>query len=103
MADFLNRLAARALGAIPLAEPVIPARFSPGAEPAASFASAPAFRSRGPFPETSEDRPNPLRIREAEPYTRSEPPADHPAPPFQNLDEAPHLSPSQRPRAFHPQ
>jgi hypothetical protein len=29
MANFLNRLAGRALGAMPLAEPVIPARFSP--------------------------------------------------------------------------
>ena len=32
MADFLNRLAARALGTIPQAEPLLPARFSPGAE-----------------------------------------------------------------------
>src|SRR5260370_37333648 len=32
MADFLNRLAARALGTIPQAEPLRHARFSPGAE-----------------------------------------------------------------------
>lgn len=32
MADFLGRLAARALGATPVAEPVLPARFSPAAE-----------------------------------------------------------------------
>lgn len=97
MADFLNRLAARALGTIPLAEPVIPARFSPGTESAA-FVSA--FQPTRPFPETSEERPNPPHIGEAEPYTRSETRADHPAPPFQSLDEAPHPIPSRRPRAF---
>ena len=97
MADFLNRLAARALGTIPLAEPVIPARFSPGTESAA-FVSA--FQPTRPFPEASEERPNPLHIGESEPYTRSETRADHPAPPFQSLDEAPHLIPSRHPRAF---
>ena len=32
MPDFLNRLAARALGALALAEPLVPARFDPGVE-----------------------------------------------------------------------
>ena len=32
MTNFLNRLAGRALGVIPVAEPIIPARFTPSAE-----------------------------------------------------------------------
>jgi hypothetical protein len=35
MPDFLNRLAARALGAVPFAEPLVPARFDPGTAHAA--------------------------------------------------------------------
>jgi len=100
MADFLNRLAARALGTIPLAEPVIPARFSPGTESAA-FVSA--FQPTPAFPEASEERPDPPHSGEAEPYTHSETHANHPAPPFQSLDETPHLIPLRRPRAFPPQ
>jgi hypothetical protein len=103
MADFLNRLAARTFGAIPLAEPVIPTRFSSGTEPAASFASDSPFQPTRPFPEISEERPNPLHIREAEPYPRPQTHADYPSPLSQNLDEAPHLDPSLHPRALHPQ
>lgn len=39
MAGFLNRLAARALGEVPLAEPLTPARFTPGNDPREGTAS----------------------------------------------------------------
>ncbi len=51
MADFLNRLAARALGAMPLAEPVIPTLFSGGPEQSAFLTSEPAPQPTRPFPE----------------------------------------------------
>jgi hypothetical protein len=101
MADFLNRLAARAIGAIPLAEPIVPTRFSPGTELAAALASA--FQPTSFFPETSEERPNLPRVREAEQHPSVETRAEHPAPPFQDLDEAPHVVPLRSSRAFHPQ
>jgi hypothetical protein len=101
MADFLNRLAARALGAIPLAEPVIPALFSAGAEPAASFASA--IEPTPPSREITEEPASPLEHPAAEAYPRSETRANHPAPPYQNLHQASHLMSSQPSRAFHPQ
>jgi hypothetical protein len=105
MADFLNRLAARALGATPLAEPVIPTRFSPGAETNAFLAFEPTPQSTRPFSgtasATSEDRPHPPYIRKADP--RSEIAIEHPASPFQDPDEAPHPPLSQPPHALRPQ
>jgi hypothetical protein len=105
MADFLNRLAARALGAVPLAEPVIPTRFSTGTELNAFLASEPALQPSRPGPETSpensEDRLHPLHFREADPSSEAR--VARPSSPFQDLDEAPHLPRSQRPPAFPPQ
>jgi hypothetical protein len=102
MADFLNRLAARALGATPLAEPVIPTRFSSSAEQSAFLANEPASRPTRPDPDTSletcEDRPHSLHIREAN--SSSETSVALPVSPFRDLDEAPHLPRSQRLRAF---
>ncbi len=51
MADFLNRLAGRALGVIPLAEPLVPGRFSPGGEQGsrlAAVAMAPSVERDAP-------------------------------------------------------
>jgi hypothetical protein len=105
MADFLNRLAARALGATPLAEPVIPTRFSPKAETNAFLAFEPTPQSTRPFsetaPATSEDRLHPLHIHEAD--LGSETRMGRPPSPFQDLDEAPHPPLSQRPHAFRTQ
>jgi hypothetical protein len=105
MADFLNRLAARALGATPLAEPVIPTRFSSGPEQSAFLVSEPPIPSPHPFfetsPETSEDRPRPHHIRDTDPGAETH--TERPAAPFQDLDEGPHQPLSQRPHAFHPQ
>jgi hypothetical protein len=108
MADFLNRLAGRALGAIPLAEPVIPTRFSP-TEPGASFAAEATFRPTRPFPETSfepssqflEDHPRPLRSRVDQPGF--EPSVDPTVSPLEELNQAPHRPLPQRPRAVAPQ
>ena len=96
MANFLNRLAARALGAIPLAEPAIPARFSSDTQSSAFLASEPTFQPTHPYPEISEDRPHPLQNRETNPSLETH--VAPPAPAFQ--DEAPRLPRSPRPRAF---
>lgn len=100
MANFLNRLAARALGTIPLVEPAIPTRFSSGTQSNAFLAYEPAVQSTHPYPdtslETSEVRPHPLHDRETDPNleTRGAPPAS----PFQ--EAAPHLLRSPLPHAF---
>lgn len=105
MADFLNRLAARALGTTPVAEPVIPSRFSSGPEQSAFLPAEPAFQPAPPSPQTysqtSEGRPRPLPIREADP--RSENHAERLAAPFQDIDEPPHRPLPQRPNVIRPQ
>ena len=105
MADFLNRLAARALGATPLAEPVIPTRFSSGPEQSAFLASESAFPPTRPAPETyaeaSEDRPPPPHSRDADPGFETV--VDRHALPFQDMDEHPYRPLSQRPRVSPPQ
>ncbi len=109
MADFLNRLAGRALGVIPLAEPVIPARFNPGTESTVSFASESAFQPTRPFPETSpespsefsEDRARPLRRRVDHPGFEAS--VDRIASSFHELDEAPRRPLPQRSSAVLPQ
>lgn len=104
MADFLNRLAARALGATPLAEPVIPTRFSSVPEQSAYLASESDFLPPRPAVETSaetfEHRSLPLRSREAAPVFETF--IDRHAPPFQNVDETPRWPLSQRPRVSPP-
>lgn len=105
MADFLNRLAARALGATLLAEPVIPTRFSSGPEQSAFLPSEPAFQPKRPVPETSaevsEDRPRHHRTREADSHFETI--VERHAPPFQDPDEAPHRPLPQRLRVSPPQ
>jgi hypothetical protein len=99
MADFLNRLAARALGATPLAEPVIPTRFSSGREQSAFLASEPDFQTARPEASSDifEERPRSQRSRETD--LSFETNVDHPSP-FEGLDEAPHPPRSPRPRGF---
>ena len=105
MADFLNRLAARALGATPVAEPVIPTRFSSGPEQSAFLPAEPAFQPASTAPETysetAENRPRPLPIREADPH--SEIHTERLSAPFQDIDEVPRRPLPQRGDAFRPQ
>jgi hypothetical protein len=105
MADFLNRLAARALGATPLAEPVIPTLFSSGPEQSAFLASDSASPPTRPAPETyaeaSEDRPLPPHSRDADPGFETV--VDRHVLPFQDMDEHPHRPLSQRPSVSPPQ
>ena len=86
MADFLSRLAARALGATPVAEPVLPARFSPAAE----------HISLSPFPSAVQTVPaapsNQLRpARQAEPPTAQSASrhSARPEPAFGDVDDKP--------------
>ena len=100
MADFLNRLAGRALGAIPLAEPAIPTRFSSGTESNAFLASEPALQPMHLYPETSletfEDRAHLLQNLETNPSLETG--VAPPASPFP--DEAPPLARSPRSHVF---
>jgi hypothetical protein len=105
MADFLNRLAARALGATPLAEPVIPTRFSNGSEQSAFLASDSAVPPTRRVPEVyaraSEDRPLAPHTHDADPGFETV--ADRHVLSFQDVDEPPDRPLSQRPRVSPPQ
>ena len=87
MADFLSRLAARALGATPVAEPVLPARFSPAAEhvSVSSFQSAVQTFPAAPLDLIRSARhAQPPTARSADTHTLC------PNPAFPDVDHTPH-------------
>ncbi len=101
MAGFLNSLAARALGAMPLAEPVIPACFTPDSR----GVSRPPFDSdSGPVHERAPEHPEPFN-RAADQFARPAeiiPPETAPSErkqvslSYEQRDEPPYLSQSTR-------
>ena len=94
MPDFLNRLAARALGALALAEPLVPARFDPGVE---HVALTPFEQVNQPAPASEAIGESPARFFSRQTLVRSYRRAGSAvsSPLFGNLDDDSHSIRSQ--------
>lgn len=100
MTNFLNRLAGRALGIIPLAQPIIPARFDPITERSVWPEGSAADRVRS---STESDSSAPaqtaFRAYEIEPSSRVAAGPQKHSPPYTQAEDEPHTRP---PSILHP-
>lgn len=94
MTNFLNRLAGRALGIIPLAQPIIPARFDPIAERSVWPEGSAADRMRSSAEsDSSASAQTAFRAYEIEPSPRvAAGPRKH-SPPYTQAEDEPHTRP----------